>query len=850
MTSKDDKGKTADKVVFSKRPKTESLDLASNELLLTFLTKWANGELEPPSDLASGPAALSTFSELDSLGDASPAFDLPAPGPELEVPKPEGDGNRYLMLGQLGEGGMGEVFLAFDQDLRRHLALKSVREGADERQLWRFLKEAQVLGQLGHPNIVTVYEMGVTKSKTPYYTMPVVQGETIHEILQAVKARNVAYTGIFSMTRLMQIFLQVALALEYAHVKGVVHRDIKPANIMVGEHGEVLLLDWGVAKLIGEAEIETQARADITLSGHAVGTPTYMSPEQVSGKDVDARSDVYALGTLLYEMLTLEPPFRGALMEVMTAHLDKTPVAPRARAPERDIPLELETTCLKALAKSPAERHQSARELHDEIQRWLEAASDKAKRHERATELCTKGASKLDEYHAVQEKIAVADNHVDNVRQRFHDWQSVDDKRELFDAEDDAQKLRRELAETASDVVMTLSAALGHDQEHAGARRLMAGYYWDRFRDAESRHDHESRDFFGKLVGSFHDGRYEKELAGDGTFEVDSTPQGATVTLHRLEEKGLVLREADTRELGTTPTGPVPAPMGSYLATVTQDGYEEARYPIWISRNREWSGTVRLFKSNEIPRGFVHVPGGPFDAGGDDEVRGWSLPTSQPELPDFFIAVHPVTTREYLDFLDALSRDDPDEALSRSPRRSPDGGYYFHQDSDGRLTLPRGPGRMRWRSELPVVSVSWQDAVAFCEWRSKKEGLSYRLPTELEWEKAARGVDGRAYPWGHRFDPSLCNMSSSLEEGPSPQASDRFPSDESIYGVRGTAGNVRDWTASPGSRDTRIVRGGAFNLPDIITRSANRFWLAPNFVLNYVGFRLSCSPSAETGFVL
>ena len=143
------------------------------------------------------------------------------------------------------------------------------------------------------------------------------------------------------------------------------------------------------------------------------------------------------------------------------------------------------------------------------------------------------------------------------------------------------------------------------------------------------------------------------------------------------------------------------------------------------------------------------------------------------------------------------------------------------------------------------MSVSWHDAVAFCRWRSNKDGRRYRLPTELEWEKASRGVDGRAYPWGHRFDPSLCNMIRSLEDDPSPQPIDRFPADESIYGVRGTAGNVRDWTESPGSRDTRIVRGGAFNLPDIITRSANRFWLAPNFVLNYVGFRLACSPNEE-----
>ena len=305
MSTKDDKGKTTEKGVSLE---TDSVEVRSNELLLTFLTKWANGELDPPENSDSAPAVLSTLSGIDSLGDSSPAFDLPASGPEIEVPKPDGSGNRYLMLGQLGEGGMGEVFLAFDQDLRRHLALKSVRKGADERQLWRFLKEAQVLGQLGHPNIVTVFEMGATRSKSPYYTMPVVQGETVHDIIQAIRTKHEAYTRVFSMTRMMQIFMQVALALEYAHVKGVVHRDIKPSNIMVGEHGEVLLLDWGVAKLIGESDVETQARADITQSGHAVGTPTYMSPEQVSGRDVDARSDVYALGALLYEMLALQPP--------------------------------------------------------------------------------------------------------------------------------------------------------------------------------------------------------------------------------------------------------------------------------------------------------------------------------------------------------------------------------------------------------------------------------------------------------------------------------------------------------------------------------------------------------------
>ena len=436
------------------KPKSENVVLSADlsdpsvdAALLQFLSKWAEGSLEPTTDSKSQPAALSTFSELEALGDSSPAFDLDPDDDTPEVPKPGNRASRYVMLGQLGQGGMGEVFLAFDQDLRRHVALKSVRDVVDESQLWRFLKEAQVLAQLGHPNIVTVYEMGVTNDKLPYYTMPVVQGATLHQIVQLIKVKDAATMRNFSMTRLMQVFLQVALALEYAHFKEVVHRDIKPPNIMIGEHGEVLLLDWGVAKLMVETKLETGARADITQSGHAVGTPTYMSPEQVSGRAVDARSDVYALGTLLYELLTLEPPFRGTLVSVMEAHLNDPPKAPRALSPERNIPLELEKACLRALAKSPADRHQSARELHDEIHTWLEAAADKTQRHERATELASQGKTLLDDYNSLRGQIADTERQVEEVRQRFDAWQSVEEKSELFAAMDEAAGLRRKLGE-------------------------------------------------------------------------------------------------------------------------------------------------------------------------------------------------------------------------------------------------------------------------------------------------------------------------------------------------------------------------------------------------------------------
>jgi serine/threonine-protein kinase len=288
--------------------------------------------------------------------------------------------------------------------------------------------------------------------------------------------------------------------------------------------------------------------------------------------------------------------------------------------------------------------------------------------------------------------------------------------------------------------------------------------------------------------------------------------------------------------------------MGSYLAVLTKEGYRDTRYPVFISRTRRWSGTVRLFSEEQIGEGFVHVPAGSFEAGGDEEVRGWSLPGAEVELDDFFIARTPVTVREYLDFLEELARTDPETALRRSPRRSPDGGFYFRQGADGRVALPQGTGRLRWRSEFPVASISWHDAVAYCEYRSRIDGREYSLPTELEWEKAARGSDGRWYPWGNRFDPSLCNVSGALPGEVSAQPVDSFPTDESVYGVRGLAGNTRDWTSTAlgsnldGGKDMRVVRGGAYNLPAVTTRATNRFWLSPNFVVSYVGFRIVHRP--------
>jgi serine/threonine-protein kinase len=781
----------------------------------------------------------SSLWQLDPKGEKAPAValnDLDSARPRSEIRM---GSEKYSVEGSIGEGGMGKVYRVLDRDLHRTVALKMVLDGQAELER-RFLEEAQVMGQLEHPNIVSVYELGVTKDRRPYYTMPLVRGKTLREILDALLRKDAAVTRVYSLTRLMQVFLQTTLGVAYAHAKGVLHRDLKPSNVMLGEHGEVQILDWGLAKVIGGKELRQAPDLSLTAKGLVVGTPSYMSPEQVVDGDLDERSDIYALGVLLYELLTLAVPFRGNPFDVMSAHRSQQPEPPRLRAPARKIPVPLERACLRALAKAPSERQQSARELHDEVQAWLEAEADKRKRHERAGELASEGRALLETYRGLKREIASGDAEAERLRASFHEWQSVAEKAPLYQAEDQVASTRRRLVETSSRLVMTLSGALVQDEAHPEARGALAEYYWERFLEAEEKLDADEAQYFAQLTSAFHDGKYARELAGDGSLSLDSDPPGAEVILHPLVEERLRLVPGPGRRLGATPLGPLPLAMGSYLAVLKRDGFRDVAYPIFIPRNRDWRGRVRLRAEEEVGTGYIHIPAGPFILGGDPEAQGWSLTRGAPELADFFIAAHPVTVGEYREFLDHLSRNDPAQALGRAPREGAEGKTLWTWSASGLLTPPETS-----RANHPVVGLSWHDANAYCLWRSEKEGRPVRLPTESEWEKASRGVDGRWYPWGRRFDASLCNMRDSRREGPGIVGVEEFPTDLSIYGVRGLAGNVRDWTATriarDGSEDSVVVRGGAWNLPAVVSRAAHRFWLPPGFVSDYLGFRLACS---------
>lgn len=318
-----------------------------------------------------------------------------------------GGGPRYEPRETLGEGGMGEVRLCRDARIGREIAMKVIR--SDKRDVvalrQRFLREARVQAQLEHPAIVPVYDLGQGEDGAPFFVMRRLRGETLASVVDALAQGDTQAEGRYTRHALLSLFTRVCLAVDYAHARGVVHRDLKPSNVMLGRFGEVYLLDWGVAKVKSASETldplrtrESVARltaaiasdegaVDVaggaTETGALLGTAGYMAPEQIIGAEVDHQADVYALGTILFELLTLAPlngsgTTSGLLQRTLRPNLRDV----EARLTGANVPPELARICLRATALRPSERHRSARALADEVEAYLAGDRDVELRRE------------------------------------------------------------------------------------------------------------------------------------------------------------------------------------------------------------------------------------------------------------------------------------------------------------------------------------------------------------------------------------------------------------------------------------------------------------------------------------
>ena len=303
--------------------------------------------------------------------------------------------DRYTLTRLHATGGIGRVWLARDQRLGREIALKELRpENANNPAIWdRFLLEARITGQLEHPGIVPIYELGGQRSEgPPFYTMRFVKGRTFTEVIRDYHHKRAAdQVDVLDLHKVLGAFVSACQAVAYAHARGVIHRDLKGQNIVLGDFGEVMVLDWGMAKMVGakgqspamaeetpSVTPETKPLAEVpaadnpTLEGQVLGTPANMAPEQAAGQidRIDSRTDVYGLGSILYEILTGQPPFTGPdTREIMRRVREEKVIRPRQLWVAT--PVAVEAICLKALAKNPDDRYASVRRLTQDLECWL-----------------------------------------------------------------------------------------------------------------------------------------------------------------------------------------------------------------------------------------------------------------------------------------------------------------------------------------------------------------------------------------------------------------------------------------------------------------------------------------------
>jgi serine/threonine-protein kinase len=838
------------------------------------------GEAEEGGGLKLAAAGAGDPSVLKRLADelgSVPVLDLPSPDDtsrrargagELSPGDPGLSDERYLVEGEIAAGGMGRILNVYDQDIRRRVAMKVLRRSArDRRVLAKFLEEAQATGQLEHPNIAPIYDIGVDREHGVYFTMKLVRGRNLREILRDLSIGREETRRRFTLTRLVQILQQVAMGVHYAHVRGVVHRDLKPDNIMVGDYGEVLVMDWGLAKFEGRSLDEAAAAGRSgarqpglsTVDGRVSGTLAYMAPEQARGwiADIDARTDIFGLGAILYEILTYHSPYEGDdPLEVLAQAGACVIVPPHVRAARNVIPASLEAICTRALAARKEDRYPDAMAFHEDLQVFLDGTLEAQRRQEEAAILTRQAEDRAREYL----RLAEVENGLRlEAREALAGLQPHDPdmaKMPGWKLEDLAAETRQARIRTFNEATALLHSAINVDESSTAAKEALADLYWARLEEAERAGNTDDMIIYRGLVDRYQQGKFTALLEGKGLLSIETEPSGARVSIHRMVERG---RRLVAESFGREPAGETPLalelPIGHYLVRLEREGCRPVRCPVLVERGGRHMERVHLYSDEEIGAGFILVPAGDCTVGGDARAPG-SLPLQRRYASDLFVGEFPVTFREYCRFLDELAAaGDPEleKWLPRLPHLQrdascvrPGAAGLFEPDREAldidRATAARHPPGFEW--DLPVLGVSWYAASRYARWLAERSGRKARLLRDGEWEKAARGVARTIHPWGDRFDWSFVRGGLSRPERAQPEPVGTFPGDVSIYGVRDLAGTIREWCEDWFlEQKYRVTRGGGWNsVHEGAFRSAHRFGTQPEYQGPVIGFRVAIEP--------
>lgn len=780
---------------------------------------------------------------------------------------PEMDTERYIQLEQIGQGGMGEVWRVYDRCLDRHLALKVMREHLSDQKSMQalFIREARLVSRLQHPAIISIHDLGLLQKQFPCFVMDEIVGETFTKRIQALH-QNSSHDrwaeGEWTLRRLIDTLYRASEAIAYAHSQGINHRDLKPDNLLLGEHGEVWVIDWGLAGIKGELDVQLG------------GTPRYMPPEQMNSDDPAVRTspllDVFSLGATLYEILAGEAPFANdSIPEILASHKKgRIPKLSHNIKHQRFIPPDLIDLCHEAMSADPLQRPPDASAFALRLRDWL----DGAKRKERARTLVAESQLKMAERRKLLEQSRLLNLEANKNLKLMAKNALPEEKALWWSLQTEAQRNEVSAARLEAQRYAMLLSALMEDPTCIEALKTLAARSLERHRRAERARDqpkaHAIADELSRHIEKLPQGDFTRKaatsyLSGMSHFSL-TLPAQAHLQLERYEplHKRLVLKPI--MQFEAVESLSLDLPIGSYRLLIQAEGYETVSYPFFLERSCSWDEVgpstqltpLPLPKLGSLKPWERYIPRGWFYAGGDPEAP-FGLPEHTLWVEGFIISAHPITHAQYLEFLNDLQlRERDDEALQWSPREQ-----SAQQNTDGRLVYsfdrarfihPKGDEMLKH----PVTQISWHSANAYASWLSQRNNLNYRLPLELEWEKAARGVDRRCFPWGDQFDPSYCVMMDSHNDQPKIYPVDYNLIDVSPYGVQGCAGNIREWCLdhynpdgyqldqhglSPrlptqeelDSLDFKCSRGGSYGNAASRTRSSDRDWWFPN--LSYLG---------------